>query len=523
MEEIRYLRMFDAVFALHKAFGDSEYIHNRLQICYERRLTKLSYYMEAAGTLLNSLRCANSDMRHHIIRDTVVRFTINDALRQIETETWHGLPLDKCEEIFLTIVQYLKNNEHEDILISEKARIHCLRPGIRIWTGEHFCGQLFEQTFQYAVQERCGGLSESSLELCIPNSDEISMISKGAMLLNELLPLLSRSALSHTHTIALFPSASWKSSASLSQFWLAGTIFLGKEFLSNPWWVAEHLLHESLHQKLYDFHHGHSLLIPNFSREDAPSVCSLWNVPGTNKANCWDTHRAVAAFHVYVHLALLSAMAEQRAAELEEVYGSPCARPAMIDSRKAMERAHYLGEKIEELCWQELGLAGKRLVKWLISVIDALDPSPPPKGCYTHLLLDRYQREAQSVRQKVDAFCLFQTRSDNRRSQSAIPESFMQKLLEIIKYEIENTRRILSGINASDKLIKFDHEVDSYSKDGLENKFYEIRNSVAAVILSLYDADYRPKNTQCKLNYVQNIVTQMVENSSENLHVILKE
>ena len=120
-------------------------------------------------------------------------------------------------------------------------------------------------------------------------------------------------------------------------------------------------------------------------------------LPGLNKSNYWDTHRAVAAFHVYVHLGLLCTLAEERASELETVYGSLHSSLTMTESRKAFERAHYLGEQIKEFCSGELGLAGKRLVDWLISVLDALDPSPPPQGSYIHLLLDRYQREARRI------------------------------------------------------------------------------------------------------------------------------
>jgi len=185
------------------------------------------------------------------------------------------------------------------------------------------------------------------------------MLEKGALLLGELLPLLARSALRHTHLIAVFPSAAWKGAASLSQFWLGGTIFVGREFVQSPWWVAEHLLHESLHQKLYDFHHGRSLLESNFSREGTPKVCSLWNAPGTNNSNLWDTHRAVAAFHVYVHLALLSTMAEERTTELENAYGSASGKPGMIDSRRAMERAPFFGRENQEIMLARTGIGGQ--------------------------------------------------------------------------------------------------------------------------------------------------------------------
>src|SRR5262249_2270341 len=130
------------------------------------------------------------------------------------------------------------------------------------------------------------------------------------------------------------------------------------------------------------------------------TVVSLWNTPGLDASNCWNTHRAVAAFHVYVHLALFCTLAEQRAPEFESVYGRLDAPPAMTNSRRAFERARYLGENLRSSCWPELGLAGRRLVEWLGSILDALDPSPPPFGSYLHLILDRYLMEAAKVQQK---------------------------------------------------------------------------------------------------------------------------
>jgi hypothetical protein len=66
-------------------------------------------------------------------------------------------------------------------------------------------------------------------------------------------------------------------------------------------------------------------------------------------------------------------------------------------STKALERAHYLGEKLKEQCWNQFGPAGKSLGDWLISTLEFLNPYPPPKGAYIHLYLDLYKREANQV------------------------------------------------------------------------------------------------------------------------------
>jgi hypothetical protein len=287
--------------------------------------------------------------------------------------------------------------------------------------------------------------------------------------------------------------------------------------------VAEHFLHEALHQKLYDLRHGHSLLAPNFAREDAPRVWSPWNVPGANKSNYWDTHRAVAAFHVYVHLAHLSAIAEERAPELEKVYGSlrHSKSGMMTNSRKAMERAHYLGEKIQELCYEELGPAGKRLVEWLISVLDALDDSPPPANSYVHLLLDRYQVEALRAGTRIKS-SLIETRPSAFEGEASISSDVTQQLTKLAKREIESTRSVLSAVNAGAELSQFENTLDKYSDEELGRKFPQVRDLISKTILGLSQDGYRLKSASPESNATEEIVKQMIEESSGHLHRIFE-
>ena len=106
------------------------------------------------------------------------------------------------------------------------------------------------------------------------------------------------------------------------------------------------------------------------------------------RSNQWDSFRAFAAFHVYVHLALLSARAEHDADY----------RKRMISSRSSVERARYLGERLISDCWSELGPAGRRFHQWLTAVLDAIDPDAPSAGATVHLLLDLYRRETRRSR-----------------------------------------------------------------------------------------------------------------------------
>jgi predicted O-methyltransferase YrrM len=271
--------------------------------------------------------------------------------------------------------------------------------------------------------------------------------------------------------------------------------------LHSLWWVAEHLLHESLHQKLYDFRHAHSLLELDYAREDAPTVASPWNSQQLTQANQWDAHRVFAAFHVYVHLALLAIVAEQRASELESTYGP---LHGMIQSHKALDRAHYLGEKLKQDCWDELGTAGQGLVDWLTAVLEFLDPSPPPKGAYVHLCLDLYESEANRVAAAL-------------RESEAMSSSLPERLIPLAKDEVENTRRVLSAIDAQQELQTFNNNIAQYADEELGANFPHVRRVIGTTLMDVSPDRYRLTESGDH----DALVRQMIESASQGVYSVL--
>jgi hypothetical protein len=201
--------------------------------------------------------------------------------------------------------------------------------------------------------------------------------------------------------IAVIPAAGvWWRMQSSSQYLLGGNIFLSELVMDKPWLLAELLYHESIHQKLYDFRHGHTvlnedaILDPDSIPESEVIVTSPWNYPD----NQWDTHRALAAFHVYVHVTHLCNQADKNVGALESEFGP---RVGMTSTEDALNRACYLGDRLREPgCWGELGDAGRKLVTWLHSMLNAMELELPPTETSLHLYLNRYEREATRVQKR---------------------------------------------------------------------------------------------------------------------------
>jgi hypothetical protein len=171
-------------------------------------------------------------------------------------------------------------------------------------------------------------------------------------------------------------------------------------------------------------------------------VTSPWNRASGGRTNEWDVDRALAAFHVYVHLSLLATLAEQRYSELAPRFGRFPISRLRTSREQAVARATYLGGKLEDGCWDDLGPAGQTLVRWLQSVLEIISPERPPQGSYIHLLLDLYERESDIVERFL------------ARHGDAVPQSYRAHLDRLAQEEIAATRTALQ-LSGSSSLVDF--------------------------------------------------------------------
>lgn len=503
LQSSELLEVIEEALVRHRIFGDSAYILEQFQASSKRRLGVIATQLPSARRLLDVLERASDDSAYRVTGNTVVRCAIQHAHTQVETDTQYGLPLADCGAIFEATALHVEREKPGTPFESGSAWLP--RLGDEPYQGwiwrEDYPDEIFGRSLRFLIEQNYGD------PLCTPSEDDLAALVRGERLLQTLMPLLAPSALAHAHLIGIFPHAgAWKDKASSSQIRLGGSIFLARSLMRSPWIVAEHLLHEALHQKLYDFRHGHTLLEPEFSNRGAPRVRSPWNPAQLNDANHWDTHRAFAAFHVYVHLAVMSRVAAERAAELEALYGPA---DGLIDSRKAFARAWYLGEQLKGESWSVLGPAGQRLVDWLMSILEALEPSPPPRGAYLHLVLDLYQREAR----KVD-FTL--------RTSEPASSSLAGVLGPLANEEVETTRRVLSAVKADRQLDELNVALETFSYDDLAAEFSSVRAVIGRAFLAASPDGYALTADPSASEEPNDLVRQMVMRGSQRLHLTME-
>ncbi len=482
-----------------RPFGDSSYIQGQMHAAFMRRLTDLAVDFPVAGDLRIALNTADHHTRYRVLGDPVVRAAIQQALGHRIDGASVTLSLQECGEVLEAGCDCVRRGVDGPPCLSHLSDARYIGDSTSapwLWESKQF-DDIFTTTFDRLVT------TEYTNSLCTPSASDVAVLHKATQLLRELVPLLTQSALDHVHVIGLFSGAgNWARVASSSQFRLTGAIFLNQTTLNNPWWVAEHLLHESLHQKLYDFRHGHSMLARDLAGQlqglvDSRTIVSLWNTPGLDDSNRWDSHRALAAFHVYVHLALFCSLAEQQAPRLRQAFGPVDASPPMTSGRKAFDRARYLGDRLRSTCMADLGLAGQRLVEWLNSILDALDHRPAPAGAYLHLLLDRYLLEAATVQQRRPS-----------------PEIVVQ-LGALASIEGTTISNLLHGLVPKPEAMEFTAALARHLAPNNADAFTEVRRLIATTLERLArNGDTLRPGSDPSGHTSDEIVTGMIEGAS---------
>ncbi len=467
-------------------FGDDNSILDGRRDRLIAQLEELTSDMPEAKRLVAAVEHRSDDDHRRLFTETTLRSAIGHAHRQLVLGAPRRpqlLRLTDCAAVFAAAARYVECGGTDTPL--QDGSLVPLGPESFhgwIWRDEH-ADDPYGRAFRELIRQRYRMLPST------PAREGVDMLARGAELLGELLPMVARSALHHANTIACVP-ADKAFFGSSSRPDLGGTFFL-RETLGSPWWVAEHMLHESTHLKLYDLLGAETLMQADGGRVERP-VLTPWNPSMLSGANRWHAWRVLAAFHVYLHLALLASVAEQRATELAATYGP---LEDILDSRRALDRCGYLGRQLRAhpRCWEALGVPGQQLAAWLRSLLDILDPDPAPDGPVVHLYLDRYHRETERV-EKMLADPASQTQSVRRG------------LIGLARKDVESTRAILGDLNAETALTTLNEAVAGFVDDELADGYPQIRRTVETCLRESGAHD--------------SMVGELVENASDGLYAL---
>ncbi|WP_223738662.1 hypothetical protein [Corallococcus sp. AS-1-12] len=400
MNEPRTLDEIEAAMALNVPFGDWRYINDRSVLFYTRRLELLVRRLPEVEPLLAAWNAASPEARYPVLGDTVLRATLNAALGGLENGV-QDLPLERYRAVFEDARRLLAEGRRE--APTERGASRRLRVGDAAHHPWVWCDEREEDVWAQGFRQLFDQEKSRSL-LRTPDEASLGVLRGAVALLEDVLPQVSRSVLDHAYLIGVtdvLNRRDWDnpkrrfSYDSFTTFTIPGALFLSMGMLRNPYKAAESLLHESLHLKLHDVQHTHAILKRGYNSDRSPVIRSLWNRWHPEATNEWPACRSLAAMHVYVHLALYAERLARDPERIQAVHGPLNGYDPVLQKRRSLERAYFLGGALRRECWEELGIGGQRMVDWMMGLLNELGAGHLPQDGNAHLFLDLYEREAK--------------------------------------------------------------------------------------------------------------------------------
>ncbi len=192
-------------------------------------------------------------------------------------------------------------------------------------------------------------------------------------ILNRDAPSVANSALGHVAFLVFYDVVDGDTSSggdkvnslSLSSNTLPGAIFLSSGLLQDTTLLAEHILHEALHSKIFSLYDSHRLLANSYAATTSPHIAPWWHPDGV----LWPTDQALGAAHVYVYLTYFLLTLRKDSTE-------PCSDSAKFTMKASnyQNRARFLLEQSAHASRTTLTINGQNFVDWLFSILLLLVP-----------------------------------------------------------------------------------------------------------------------------------------------------
>ncbi|MGW2953525.1 aKG-HExxH-type peptide beta-hydroxylase [Streptomyces eurythermus] len=205
-----------------------------------------------------------------------------------------------------------------------------------------------------ALFRRHLGAGEGAYRLARSGPEQAAVARDAVALMRETAPELCAGLFQHARYLVAVDGPDAFDSASTRE--IPGAAFVALRCMRTPERLAEAMLHEFVHLRFYDLQMTRSVFVADYDTRTAPTVAPEWhrNSPVTR----WPVDRALAAAHVYVHLA---AWFERRA--------RACPGPELERSARTADfRASSLLDKVARSAHLCLGPAGVDFLNWLTRV-----------------------------------------------------------------------------------------------------------------------------------------------------------
>ncbi|MFE7612317.1 aKG-HExxH-type peptide beta-hydroxylase [Streptomyces celluloflavus] len=189
----------------------------------------------------------------------------------------------------------------------------------------------------------------------VPFAAEQATVARDAVdLMRETAPELCAGLFRHARYLVAVDGPDAFDSASTRD--IPGAVFVALRCMRTPERLAEAMVHEFVHLRLYDLQMTRSIFVADYDTRTAPTVAPEWH--RHSSVSRWPVDRALAAAHVYVHLA---AWFEARA--------RACPNPELDRSVQTADfRASSLLDKVDQFAHMCLGPAGIVFLNWLTQI-----------------------------------------------------------------------------------------------------------------------------------------------------------
>ncbi len=344
-------------------FGDATRISASVANTYLTLLAAIAEDVPGAGLLLKVLNDGDrgTHAKQTVLRDALIRRTIEDGYC-LQIHHRDCITFRELDDL-LTEAALLAARDESHLLINSArcSRLPTVSPGSWIWTD----ASPKSGPARRFVDQCLSRVPAQSLDC--PGDQHFQNLLEGVEAAHELVPEMTRSALSHTFMIGVVNPVETIPFNAMTALGLPGIVFLTPAVLGTRLRAAEALLHESLHLKFIDIDYLENLFAPGFRPGASPRFTPPWH-NGSAKGG-WPVDRLLTAMHVYLALAVFFGRVDQR---LHQEWSDDGMSP-LDRAFQALDRARYLVDQAKE-SHEYLSANGSRFVAWIERTLEDLDP-----------------------------------------------------------------------------------------------------------------------------------------------------